>query len=104
MRREMYRQGDVLIVAADSLPESAEKTSPGRRVILALGELTGHAHTIAPSQALLYAQGEVRYLVVNECGADLVHEEHATIHLNPGVYRIYHQREYVPSSSRSVLD
>jgi len=104
MKREMYRQGDILLVAADELPAGAEELAPTDRIVLAYGEVTGHAHTVASMQALMYAQGDVRYLKVSECGADLVHEEHSTIHLLPGVYRIVHQREYVPDSSRLVLD
>ncbi len=104
MKKAMYRQGDVLLVAADGLPEGAEKLPPEDRIVLAYGEVTGHAHAVASMQAFMFAQGDIRYLQVTEPGADLVHEEHSTIHLEPGVYRIVHQREYVPNSSRLVLD
>jgi hypothetical protein len=104
MKREMYRQGDVLLVAADCLPEGAEEIEPGERIVLAYGEVTGHAHAVATLNALMYAVGETRYLQVSEEGAELVHEEHATIALQPGVYRIVHQREYIPDSSRLVAD
>jgi hypothetical protein len=104
MKRDMYRQGDVLLVAAEQLPSGAEALPPGDRIVLAYGEVTGHAHAVSVLQAEMYAHGDVRYLLVHEGSADLVHEEHSTIHLPPGVYRIVHQREYVPSSSRLVLD
>lgn len=106
MKREMYRQGDVLLVRIeDELPESAEKaTANENRVVLAYGEVTGHAHAIALSQATLFVDGDSRFLKVAESGADLVHEEHSTIHLEPGVYRVVQQREYIPNSSRTVLD
>jgi len=37
--------------------------------------------------------------------SDLVHEEHAPIHLEPGLYKIVRQREYQPRSKpRWVVD
>jgi hypothetical protein len=105
MNRDMYRQGDVLLVKADQLPDAAEALPlDDERIVLAWGELTGHAHAVAATAAQMYADGDVRYLKVHEAGANLVHEEHSTINLSPGVYRVVHQREYVPNSSRLVLD
>lgn len=105
MKLDMYRQGDVLLVRTDKLPSSAEKMTTGEnRIVLAYGEVTGHAHAIALSQANLFIDGDTRYLKVTDSGADLVHEEHSTIHLEPGVYRVVQQREYIPNSSRTVLD
>lgn len=104
MKPEMYRQGDVLLVKTDELPGGAEELPLSDRIVLAYGEVTGHAHAVAQMEAKMYAQGNVRYLVVGENGTNLVHEEHSTIALSPGIYRIVHQREYVPNSSRLVLD
>ena len=104
MKTEMYRQGDVLLVKVEELPSGAEELPPSDRIVLAYGEVTGHAHAVAQMEARFYALGDVRYLAVGDAGAKLVHEEHSTIALNPGIYRIVHQREYVPNSSRLVLD
>lgn len=105
MKSQLFRQGDVLLVRTDELPANAEKMAPDdQRVVLAYGEVTGHAHAIAVSQASLFIDGDQRYLKVVESGADLVHEEHSTIHLAPGIYRVVQQREYIPNSSRTVLD
>lgn len=101
---EMYRQGDVLLAGVATLPERAEDANVEGRIVLAYGEVTGHAHAIACHQARLFLDGDSRYLVVGEDGADLVHEEHSTIHLKHGVYRIVQQREYIPMSSRLVVD
>jgi hypothetical protein len=106
MKQDIYRQGDVLLVrTGDQLPQRAEKmAATENRIVLAYGEVTGHAHAIALSQANLFIDGDTRYLKVAEEGADLVHEEHAPIHLKAGVYRVVQQREYIPQSSRTVLD
>ncbi len=106
MNRDMYRQGDVLLVKADELPPAAEPVplEEEERIVLAWGEITGHAHAVAAQAAQMFAVGDDRYLNVLNDGASLVHEEHSTINLLPGVYRIVHQREYVPNSSRLVQD
>jgi hypothetical protein len=36
--------------------------------------------------------------------ADLVHEEHNTIALAQGDYRVWQQREYSPAAIRTVVD
>lgn len=106
MKQDIYRQGDVLLVRiGDELPQGAEKmANTESRIVLAYGEVTGHAHAIALSQAQLFIDGDTRYLQVGAGGADLVHEEHSTINLKQGVYRVVQQREYIPQSSRTVLD
>jgi hypothetical protein len=107
-KMRMYRQGDVLLVACDEIP--AEATTVKRdagRVILAYGEVTGHAHAIVePSvekHELKLADGITEYLSAPH-GATIVHEEHDTIELPMSNYRIVHQREYSPQEIRRVLD
>jgi hypothetical protein len=107
----MYRQGDVLIVRVDDEREdlrerSLEPRDEGR-VVLAYGEVTGHAHAIADEDAALWRlPGEDRLLTVTGAGVSLRHEEHATIAIPPGTYLVRRQREYVPAddapAARSV--
>jgi hypothetical protein len=98
----MFRQGDVLLVPVrpERLPEHARplpRDARGR-LVLALGEATGHAHAVAAPDADLLASPESvneRFLrIVTE--ARLTHEEHAAIALPPGLYRVVRQREYAP--------
>lgn len=104
----MYRQGDVLITALP-MPHLAAKMPPAPleqgRVVLAHGEVTGHAHaiTVDPAQpaALMYGTDPDvdRFLdVLAEAGVDLAHEEHDTIHLPYGQYIVRIQREYEPDA------
>lgn len=97
---EQYRQGDVLIMAGQELPMSlAAVPRDGGRVVLAEGEVTGHAHAIADRHAILYeGEGDERFLEVFSEVA-LTHEEHDTIYLPPGVYQVVRQREYAPKPS-----
>jgi hypothetical protein len=52
----IYRQGDVMLRRVDALPAQAAALPPTEptRVILAYGEVTGHAHAIDPAEAVEY--------------------------------------------------
>ena len=97
-----YRHGDVLIEAVDSLPKVREKLP---HTILAHGEVTGHCHRIKESsEADLYATSEGIYLHVRAASVSVVHEEHNTVTLTRGYYRVWRQREYSPKEIRIVRD
>jgi hypothetical protein len=98
----MYRQGDVLVVAVERIPRWAKAVHRDRgRVVLAYGEATGHAHAIADSGASLLEHQADQYLrVTADRGVSLTHEEHQTITLPPGDYRVVRQREYEPEARR----
>lgn len=98
----LYRHGDVLIEKVDCLPENSRKL---KHVILAHGEVTGHSHRIMnKSNAQLYETHENLFLEVRAEGAEVVHEEHATIELPEGYYRVWRQREYSPTEIRIIRD
>ena len=98
------RHGDVYLYQVAELPAQAQEHPRDGDVILAYGEVTGHAHRIASPSAKLWAvDGTQDYLTVDEV-ATLTHEEHQSITLQPGVYRILHQREYSPQEIRRVVD
>lgn len=105
----MYRQGDVLMIAIPAIPGDATPCTIDGDVILAYGEVTGHAHRFAPDLVKAFAKGGVwspgaeRYIRALE-GATLRHEEHASIVLPPGNYRVVQQREYTPQEIRNVAD
>jgi hypothetical protein len=108
----MFRQGDVLIVpvSEDQVPAAvqarAAQPRDGRgRMILALGEATGHAHAVVGRGDLFPAPllTEPAWLRLPE-GGKVVHEEHAMITLPAGWFRIVRQREYVPGAVRVVAD
>src|SRR5262245_35121822 len=53
--RFQVRQGDVLIVSVDRIPDTASPVKRERgRVVLAHGELTGHCHAIKDQRATLF--------------------------------------------------
>lgn len=90
-----YRQGDVFLMEVSNLPDNATEKAEADRIVLAWGEVTGHSHSVRAEDAKLYRDNEDNYLVV-ENKADLIHEEHDTIVLPAGVYKVIRQREYNP--------
>lgn len=112
-RAKAFHQGDVLIIPADpSLLESSTPVGPeGDRLVLAHGEVTGHAHAFYDlKQAALFAQTDVttgqkrEFLQVRE-PATLKHEEHRALVILPGAYEIKKPKEYVPNElPRAVAD
>src|SRR5262245_24695823 len=90
-----FRQGDVLLVAVEAIPEGASLERRSGRIVLAEGEVTGHAHAIAEPDARTFTFDGQRYLLTKSI-AQLVHEEHAPIELPAGSWRVVIQREYEP--------
>jgi hypothetical protein len=101
----MARQGDILIVEITGEPPRSAREierEPGG-IVLAYGEATGHAHRIRSACARLLEHDDGRFLRIDE-PVDLTHEEHASIHLRPGVYRVVRQREYEPQRAPRWVD
>jgi hypothetical protein len=116
------RQGDVALMLVASLPAgcSAVPLDNGR-IVLAYGEVTGHAHAIsdhaeridprtqeiaeaAIARARLWrAPSGERYLEVKEA-VTLRHEEHTQHVIPPGIYQVPQQVEYSPAELRRVAD
>jgi hypothetical protein len=96
-----YRQGDVLLIRVDTLfvTKGKKVAREDGRVVLAHGEATGHAHAIEAEGADLYEEADgKRFLQVTGATATLAHEEHGAVTLEPGVYEVRRQREYVPQA------
>jgi len=112
-----YRQGDVLLVRVGDLPaRRTPKPRDAGRVILAYGEVTGHAHAITERAVVHFdtpnATDAARQLLASvgltvELGpesapsfldvpeaAELRHDEHGVIALEPGQYVVLRQREW----------
>lgn len=99
------RQGDVLIeetgqrVPAGAVPRARENG----RVVLAHGEVTGHAHAVADQDAELYDVGDVMLLEVDHL-SDVRHDEHGAVTLTPTTHEVIRQSEYTPAAIVNVGD
>lgn len=100
------RQGDVFIVAVEEMASSAKRVRRDKgRVVLAYGEVTGHAHAIKDLGAVLFDAGQAGRFLRTRKPVTLYHEEHSKIELPGGTYRVVIQREYAPGElPRQVLD
>jgi hypothetical protein len=103
-RQHQHQQGDVTLERIAALPAAARK--PAGRV-LAHGEVTGHAHRLTDSSdGLLVEIGGQLYLSVGAGGAEIAHEEHGAVKLEPGDYRVGRIQEYdhFAEEARRVAD
>jgi hypothetical protein len=104
---KQYRQGDVLLVEIDQPSRTGKPINPeDGRIILARGELSGHAHAIQDSNGkakFFEGAGDWRYLLLTEIGR-LEHEEHGAIVLEAGWYEVRRQREYDPLGTTLTAD
>lgn len=106
----MYRQGDVLVVPLGpaGVPDGLMPAPRDRsgRMVLALGEATGHAHVVTGDRVALLCpphEPDRLFLQIDGYGR-LGHDEHGPIPLPPGGYRVVRQREYFPGAIRPVAD
>lgn len=90
---KMYRQGDILLVRV--YDEDFDSSHAQEDKIVAEGSITGHHHKIVNGE--VYRQrrdwnGQIGTVVAHE-GCQLIHDEHDTIDLPIGVYKVIKQRE-----------
>lgn len=105
MTTQIYRQGDVLIIATtEEIPSEAKQVKrDSGKVILAYGEVTGHAHAIAERGVKLFETPELRW-ITSDRPFVIRHEEHAPVELPAGTFRVIRQQEYTPAEIRRVAD
>lgn len=100
-----YRQGDFLFEEVESLPQEAkrEKTDKGRFVV-GYGEATGHHHSFpATGEGEIKTLDNVRWIEATKL-VNITHQEHDTISLPIGLYRIIPQRQYARGEIQRVRD
>src|SRR6266581_2091510 len=103
----IIRQGDVALVRVKAIPvDTVEQSPTDNKVILALGEATGHHHRFefmdkTYNVRLYIAHDGARYLDVST-PANLLHEEHSTARVPKGKWLLPQQVEYTPAELRRV--
>jgi hypothetical protein len=97
--RQTIRQGDVLLIPIDPISDTQNKLD---NLILAHGEVTGHAHQIREGKAELFERDGTLYLRVLSNYAVLSHEEHHALKIAHGSWMIRIQREYFPRRSSTI--
>jgi hypothetical protein len=98
-------QGDVFLRRVDTLPPKAIEVPPiNGRVVLALGETSGHHHSLLGRGATLFrddGSGGGFYLRVTAptplehlTGGNTLTNEHASVMVPPGVYALPQQQQW----------
>ena len=97
------RQGDVLLIPR-AAPEGAQLRG-GDSLVLARGEVTGHAHRLLGPVAAWRGEDGRRYVLVGE-GVTITHEEHDPIPapVPPGWYEVRQQQTWWADGWRRVRD
>lgn len=111
--KDHIRQGDVLTIEIDSLPDDVELVErEAGAVVLAHGEATGHRHAFYGGGVRMYAtpslpgatkERPARVLRLLK-GDDLKHDEHTQIPHEKGLRRVVRQVEYQPGELVRVAD
>lgn len=98
---EWIRNGDVIL---EKVSETKGKSKKVKSIILAEGEVTGHFHQISSQQMLESIHEGNKYLDIKQ-EATLTHQEHDTLTIPIGKYKVYIQREVdLLGQVRNVMD
>jgi hypothetical protein len=104
--KDQVRQGDVLLHPVDGIPEGARKRKTARQFTAALGEATGHHHTVYAERAEdleVYDFRGMTYLKVLTPDT-LDHQEHGPVPLRERLYEVRRQQEDWQDQFRPVAD
>jgi hypothetical protein len=116
----IYRQGDVTLIRARHKPASGKEVAR-YRIVLAVGESTGHEHVVAGEVALYELPEPKRIpgrrgamssrMVVVDGKARFAHlvgdiptGEHGEIEMEPGVYWVLPRWSYQPEEIKRAVD
>lgn len=120
--RQQIRQGDVLLVPVEKVPDGLRLANRDKhnRLVLAEGEAHGHAHALRDLGVTGFLKetaerdansAMIDYIIVGGDGADLKHEyvdgrkaDHDAAKVEPGAYRVVQQREFIDEKSISAFD
>src|SRR5262245_13537376 len=115
MTTELHAHGGIILeVVDDAAPGVPLPRDPDGAVVLARGELTGHRHAFHGFGVTLFRNDAlardlppalyIGHVKVSAPSADLRHEEHATISLPAGTYRVRRQQEWEPRGPQLVWE
>ena len=107
-----YRHGDVIInqISKQEYSELGSSTTQKSDLTIAYGEATGHHHTLnaksGTAQVLVSPETQEATAFRVDQKTELTHQEHKTISIPKGYYRVEFEREHEPLSNvaRRVYD
>ena len=89
---KQLQQGDTIYIKRSAVPSGAKET--GRcKIVVAHGE-SGHSHVIESDDVIMMEIEGKKFLVNNgDAGAEVLHEEHGKITVDPGIWQVGGVRE-----------
>ncbi|MAF36971.1 hypothetical protein CL622_07680 [archaeon] len=105
-----YRHGDVIINQITKEEYDSMDASPKSNLTIAYGEVTGHHHTLdakaGTAQVLVNQTTQEAEAFKVDQKTELTHQEHKTISIPKGYYRVEFEKEYEPleQAQRRVYD
>ena len=101
---KLQRQGDFLFVETEGAANPAAGQIAGVGII-SRSPLTGHAHAFTDAKLKMRTiQGGRDLVTLTEKPVKVVHEEHSSLEINPGVVLIRRQIERSSDGIREVVD
>lgn len=106
---KIIRQGDVLLKEVRELPKNAKELTHKKEMTLALGEATGHHHTLyetTQGSSICEFLSDTGRFIKLDTEWLLRHQEHDKGIVPPGLYEIKIEREYDPFAKimKKVVD
>ena len=90
MKKQHFRHGDVILHPVNRI--DGIKQQHRGKYVLALGEATGHMHTLMADQMTILKKGNRNMIELQE-EAQLVHQEHKPLNIFPQKYVQVQERE-----------
>jgi hypothetical protein len=94
------RHGDVLLTKIGECVDTPVNPKP-KKVIVAEGEVTGHAHII---NAIGLKYDARTQKIEIPFGGQITHEEHGVLELERGIYEVRRQQEWIEQKMARVRD
>ena len=106
--KKLYRHGDIVFVRTDKLG-SGEKVKGTNNLVIAEGETTGHKHLLTIADIMdmeAYRLPDGAWSLHLKAEGVVTHEEHGTITLPAGDYKVYRKREkdWFMGAVRKIVD
>lgn len=97
-----YQQGDVLLKKVSEVEKNIKSSKKVSEVVLAEGEVTGHSHILSGTDLLVLEDD----MIDVQSPSKIVHEEHSSFTIDPGLYKKQIVREYdhFEEEARQVRD
>ena len=90
---DFVRQGDIALIRVAAIPTTAKPKKRAGRIVLAEGEVTGHAHAILEENVTEHEVDGLRFFDVVKAAVRAIHDEHSTHVLEPGPLELRQQCE-----------